>query len=235
MISETLAPGIEIYQGDCIEIMKGMNREIVDLVFTSPPYNVGLSYKSYDDNDNWDVFLEWIDGVYKQIANVTADNGRIYSVLSDRLLFDLKPIQENHGLIFGQLLTWCKPNFGGGAGRITGDWNYLTEQILLFRKGKRTKMINGECNTHSYFVIPTPQSNYKEGRYHPAQFPIRLPNNIISRTPGNVVFDPFMGSGTVGIAAIKNSRGFIGIEIDPDYYAIAKRRIQEALMQPRLL
>ena len=96
-------------------------------------------------------------------------------------------------------------------------------------------MLNGQSNTHSYFEICTPQSNFKEGRFHPAQFPIELPDRIISRTPGNIVMDPFMGSGSTGIAAIKNQRNFIGIEIDPDYYEIAKKRIKEALMQPRLL
>jgi DNA modification methylase len=162
------------------------------------------------------------------------DSGRVYSVLSDRLMFELKPVMENIGFTFGQVLTWYKPNLSGGASRITGDWNYLTEQILLFRKGDRTPMINGKCNTHSYFVIATPQSNFSEGRFHPAQFPIALPDRIISRTPGKVILDPFMGSGSVGLAAIKNDRNFIGIENDPKYYDVSEKRIALAQMQPNL-
>lgn len=226
---------VELILGDCLEVMKGMDDKSVDIVFTSPPYNVGLSYISYDDNRQWPDFLEWLRKVYIQIERVMSDGARLYSVLSDRLLFELKSILDDIGLTFAQLLTWCKPNLVGGAGRVNGDWNYLTEHILLYRKGARTPMQNGYSNTHSYFEICTPQSNFKEGRYHPAQFPIELPNRIISRTPGETVFDPFMGSASVGIAAIKNNRNFIGIEIDETYFSIAERRIKEAQMQPRLL
>jgi len=235
MKHEILAPGIEIYCADCLDVMRDMPDESVDVVFTSPPYNVGLSYGVYDDNREWGEFLSWLYDIYETIGGGLSNTGRLYAILSDLLMFESKQMLDDIGLNFGQVLTWCKPNLVGGAGRITGDWNYLTEQILLYRKGKRTKMLNGQSNTHSYFEICTPQSNFKEGRFHPAQFPIELPDRIISRTPGNIVMDPFMGSGSTGIAAIKNQRNFIGIEIDPDYYEIAKKRIKEALMQPRLL
>lgn len=206
----------------------------VDIVFTSPPYNVGLAYIAYDDNREWNEFIDWLTSVYKEIERVLSDGGRIYSVLSDKLLFDLKPIQDKLGLTFVQILTWCKPNLCGGTSRISGDWNFLTEHILLFRKGKRTPMQNGNSNTHSYFVIATPQSNFKEGRFHPAQFPISLPDRILSRTPGDVVLDPFMGTGSTGLASIRNKRNFIGIEIDPNYFSVAEKRVKEAQIQPRL-
>ena len=207
----------------------------IDIVFTSPPYNVNLNYGVYQDNKDSDEFYNWLFDVYCEIGRVMKDGSRIYSVLSDKLLFEMKTIQEDIGLNFVQILTWCKPNISGKAGRIPGDWNFLTEQILLFRKGKRTPMLNSNTNTHSYFEICTPQSNFKEGRFHPAQFPIELPNRIISRTPGKVILDPFMGAGSVGIAAIRNERDFIGIEIDNDYCNIAKKRIEIELMQPKLM
>lgn len=226
---------IRLYCGDCLEFMRTLPDKSVDIVLTSPPYNVGLKYSTYDDKKDWEQFVRSLTDIYSEIYRIMSDEGaRIYSVLSDRLMFELKPILENIGFDFAQVLTWCKPNLAGGSSRITEDWNFLTEQILLMRKGKRTPMLNGVCNTHSFFVIATPQSNFSEGRFHPAQFPIDLPNRIISRTPGNNVFDPFMGAGSTGIAAVKNGRSFIGCEIDPVYFKIAEKRIHDAQMQPRL-
>jgi DNA modification methylase len=71
---------------------------------------------------------------------------------------------------------------------------------------------------------------------HPSQKPIRLLKDIIvnNTVPGDTIFDPFMGSGTTGVAAVQLGRNFIGCEIDPDYFAIAKKRIAEAQLQPAL-
>jgi DNA modification methylase len=75
-----------------------------------------------------------------------------------------------------------------------------------------------------------------EGRLHPTQKPIGLMKWCIERytSAGDTVLDPFMGSGTTGVACVQTGRNFIGIEIDPTYFAIAERRIAEAQMQPRL-
>ncbi len=114
-------------------------------------------------------------------------------------------------------------------GRITGDWNYLSENILLFRKGKRTPMLRSEIsNTHNWFVETTPQSNFKKDyqkRVHPAQFPVELIRKIISRTPGQVVLDPFCGAGSVCIAARDMDRDYIGIDLSEEYCRLAEERL----------
>ena len=111
----------------------------------------------------------------------------------------------------------------------------MSEPILLFNKGGRTPMLNGEGTTHNYFVIPTPQSNWNlEQKEHPAQWPELLPRCILSRTPGDVVLDPFMGSGTTGVAALRLGRNFIGFERDPKYHAIAMKRLRAAREQLEL-
>lgn len=225
---------VTLHLGDCLEYMKSMPDKSVDLTVTSPPYNVGLKYGEYNDNQKWDLFLSWLNDIYTELYRVTNDGGRVYSVLSDKLMFELKPALEEIGFTFGQVLTWCKPNLSGGASRITGDWNFLTEQILLVRKGKRVPMINSSGNTHSFFVIATPQSNFHEGRFHPAQFPLELPDRIIARTPGKIVFDPFMGSGSTGMAAVRNGRDFIGCELDKAYFKVARNRIDQAVQRPTL-
>jgi len=90
----------------------------------------------------------------------------------------------------------------------------MTEDILLFRKGHRTSMLSSLiCGTWNWFIETTPQRNFKEGRIHPAQMPIRLCLRILSRTPGEPVLDPFAGSGQVCRAAKALGRSYIGIEI----------------------
>lgn len=217
--------------GDCIEVMKSLPQNSVDVVITSPPYNVGLNYNSYEDKiDDYKKFsLDWMKSVY----DVMAESSRLYVILSDKLIFDIRYVGVDAKFDFVQMLTWCKPNFSGKipGGRISQDWNNMTEHILLFRKGKRSSMLAGfdvGTTTHNYFVLASPQSNFKKDkRFHPAQFPMELPFKILSRTPGKTVLDPFMGSGTVGIACKRLGRDFIGIDIDPDYVKLSEDRIND--------
>jgi len=219
----------KIICGDSIDVMREMPNECVDMFITSPPYNIGLGYDEYDDTlsqEDYEMFsYEWIWEAYR----IASDTTRFYLVLDDKLIWSLKPLAEEIGWDFVQLLTWCKPNLSRKIGRITGDWNYLSENILLFRKGKRTPMLRSEIsNTHNWFVETTPQSNFKKNyqhRVHPAQFPVSLIKKIISRTPGQVVLDPFCGVGSVCIAAKELNRDYIGIDMSEKYCELAKDRL----------
>ena len=180
---------------------------------TSPPYNVGLRYDSYNDRipdeEYKDLNREWLADAYR----VMAESGRMYVVLGDSMLWWFRDMAIEAGWIFTQKLVWCKPNFVGSAGKVKNDWNYMTQDILLFRKGKRTPMQSGDTTTHNWFIETVPQSNFHEGRIHPAQFPVSLCMRILDRTPGEPVLDPFAGSGSVAVAAKKSGLTFIGFEI----------------------
>jgi len=225
-----------LYLGDCLEMMKEIPNDSIDVVFTSPPYNCGLPYESYNDNLSNEDFYQFNESWIHSCYSIMSVNGsRLYVVCSGKMIFDLRIIGENIGYKFAQVLTWCKPNLSSGGGKISGDWNFLSEKIMLFRKGKRTAMINADTNTHDWFVIPSPQSNFKKDKkVHIAQFPLGLPKRILSRTPGDVILDPFMGSGTTGVACVQTGRKFIGIEIEPKYFDIAVKRIKDAQQQMRL-
>ena len=90
--------------------------------------------------------------------------------------------------------------------------------------------------TKKYTVIQQGFIAKEKERYHPTQKPVTLLKAIIEdyTNESDTIFDPFMGSGTTGVACVQTGRNFIGIEIDPDYFKIAERRIKEAQMQPRL-
>ena len=220
--------------GDCVSVMDDyIEAESVGLIITSPPYNVGLKYDGYDDNLSQDEFVKfnknWLTSAYR----VMKDSARIYVIVSDKMLFWFKDLGEQVGFTFAQKLVWCKPNFVGSAGKVTNDWNYMTEDILLFRKGKRTRMQNGDTTTHNWFVETVPQTNFKEGRIHPAQLPVSLCMRLIDRTPGNPVMDPFMGSGSVLVAAKKLGRDYIGIDIVENVVNSAKERIEATAIRDR--
>jgi len=216
-----------VHNIDCLEALPMLPDGCVDAVVTSPPYNVNLPYKSFDDNLPDAEYKAWLSDACKQVVRVMAESARAYWVVSDKLVFVLHKIMP---IKFVQLLTWCKPNLAGGGGKVTNDWNCTTEHVMLFRKGKRTPMLSHEgVNTHSYFEIVSPQRNFNcECKVHIAQFPFLLPYTLISRTPADIILDPFAGSGTSGVAAIQLGRKFLGFEIDPSDTEIANKRIEAA-------
>lgn len=221
---------IRLLEGDCREWLGLLEPETVDITLTSPPYNVGLDYGTISDNlkasEYEELSISWLSGTYR----ISKEGGRLYIVVSDNLIFKLRPLAEAIGWKWVQKLTWCKPNFVGTARRVSGDWNFMSEDILLFRKGKRNPMLrDGLGTTHNWFVVSVPQSNFKGGRIHPAQFPEGLCSRILSRTPGRVVFDPFFGSGTVGLVTAKLGRDFVGIELNPEYVGRAEKRLRDEL------
>jgi DNA modification methylase len=216
-----------IYTGDCVQLMKRLPDNSINIILTSPPYNVGLKYDGYEDKlsdrEHKQFTAEWLKEAYR----VTVDTGRLYAIVSDRMLWWFKGKAEKAGWSWGQLLTWCKPNFAGSTQRISGDWNIMSEYILLFRKGSRTSMLNGQgSNTHNWFVETVPQSNFSSGRIHPAQLPLSLCRKILSRTPGEVVLDPFAGSGSVCLAARGLERQYLGFELVPSVARGARARLQ---------
>lgn len=203
---------ILLVNGDALHIP--LADESVGCILTSPPYNVGLNYKGYEDKLPDDEFREFISGSLSECYRVLRDNSRAYFVVGDEMLWWFREAAEYNGFRFVQMLTWCKPNLVGGRGRISKDWHSQSEFIILLRKGKRTPMLASTLsNCYNWFVETVDQSNFKNGRIHPAQFPLSLCVKILSRTPGNPILDPFCGSGQVLRAALALDRPAIGIDL----------------------
>ena len=206
--------------------------ESVGVILTSPPYNVGLKYEGFIDDIPHDEHVEFSKAWIKEAFRVAKEGSRGYFIVSDPMMWWIRPLAEEIGWKFGQLLTWCKPNFAGKPHRISGDWNYMSETILLFRKGKRTPMLEApksySVNTHNWFRDVVPQSNFKEGRIHPAQLPVSLCFKILARTPGDPVLDLFAGSGSVLVAAKQLGRRYVGFDIVESTCRKAKTRVGQS-------
>jgi site-specific DNA-methyltransferase (adenine-specific) len=201
-----------LHLGDCLEYMKSMPDKSVDAVITDPPYGVGLGYSVYKDTEeNW----------YKLMLDFVPEATRISEIVIlpscqiNRLGWIYKNIPPDW------LISWNKGSTGCSSKIGFNDW----EPLLIYGRRKGVWM-------HDYFYCANTE---KMGNYgHPCPKPVGWARWLIDRSDSQIVFDPFMGSGTTGVAAIQLGRNFIGCEIDPTYYAIAEKRIKEATLQPQL-
>jgi DNA modification methylase len=224
-----------IYIGDTEILARALPGKSTDIVFTSPPYNTGMAYETYNDDLDMQDYQRFQQAWLEEAFRVTISGGKMYAIVGDNILWNFRSLAEKAGWIFHQILVWCKPNLVG-SGRITRDWNMLTEWGLLFHKDKRTAMQAGALgiNTHNWIISASAQSNFHghKRKVHPAQMPLAVAHAWLSRTPGQIVYDPFMGSGTTAMAAKILGKRYIGFEIGPATAQLARDRV--ANTQPPL-
>jgi len=223
-----------IVVGDCLDVMRQMPSRSVDLVVTSPPYNVGLDYAgNFNDSQSPEKHKQFSRAWLSALFRVCSDPSRAYVVVSEEMLFWMREMAEDIGWAYVQFVTWCKPNLAS-PGRITKEWNMLTEYAMLLRRGKRTSMLSATgITTHNWIVATTPQTNFngQKKKIHVAQMALELAEKLIARTPGDLVFDPFIGSGTTAVAADRLGRHWFGCDINPEYVEMALKRIEADRLQ----
>ena len=222
---------IDLWQGDCLEVMRNIPDGSVDLVVTDPPYKIQTSgaglYKQADKQyvkelcgmkDGFSpAILDELCRVMKKI--------NIYIFCSQKQIMPLLDYFVKGKKCNWNLLTWHKTNPVPACGN-----KYLTdtEFILFFRE--KGVPIYGEFKTKfTYYVTPLNQKDKKRFG-HPTIKPLEIVQNLIlnSSAENEVVLDPFMGSGTTGVACVCTGRRFIGMDLDPEYFDIAQKRINEA-------
>ena len=225
-----------IKQGDCLELMNEIPDGSIDLIITDPPYkivaggctnkgnmartgilgkNTGAVKKGELFEHNKIKFSEWIPQVYR----ILSENSHCYIMVNGRNLCELQSECDKVGFIYQNLLVWNK-------GNLTPNKWYMNqcEFILMLRKGK-AKNIN---NMGSSTLLNVP--NIIGKKVHPTEKPVELISILIenSSDPGDIVLDPFLGSGTTCVAAVNTNRHYIGFELDEKYFDIACQRLDEA-------
>jgi DNA modification methylase len=204
----------------------------VDAIVTDPPYGIGYASsrttrdKSGAPRINKSTFGKdvYCDTWLCEAFRVLKQDACMYLFTRWDVLSKWKASIEAAGFTVTQRLVWDKKHWKMGDLRYYGS---QVEDVLFCRKGTPTMRYEkrrGNLFSQSASWLP-------EGQYdHPTQKPEGLLAQYIldSTSEGDTVLDPFMGSGSTGAAAIRLGRGFVGIEIDSDFYAIAQRRIQEA-------
>jgi DNA modification methylase len=207
-----------LYCGDCLAIYPQLGEFAI--VLTDPPY--GIAYQSgHATNDLW--------GSARTIANDRDTDARDW--LLTLLPADMPVLCFGSERAFKPIgtrmtLVWDK---GGalGMGALDIPWKPSSERIYVLGKGWV-----GARDEHDVLYCPPVQSMAHNGRLHPNEKPVPLLQRLLRKCPAGTVLDPFMGSGSTGVACVKEQRPFIGIEIDERYFDIACRRIEQAYAQP---
>lgn len=229
---------IDLRLGDCVEIMRGLPDGCVDAVVTDPPYGSGGRDGSVHLNDqsiignkmSRDAHI-WVTRSWaRELHRVTLQDAHTYVFTDWRKHVDVKIAFETTGWECRSVIIWAK---GNGMGEY---WRHSFECILFLTKRLPRKLTHGGC----FNVLNADQfAPVRGSKLHPSEKPVPLMSYLAdaSTYAGQTVLDPFMGSGTTGVACVQTGRNFIGIEIDPGYFAIAERRIAEAQrnFQPQLM
>ena len=244
-----------VLEGDCIEVMKRLPDGTADLVFADPPYNLQLQNELRRPNnskvdavdDDWDQFESFADydrftrAWLNQARRVLKDEGGLWVIGSYHNIFRVGAILQDLGFWILNDVVWRKtnpmPNFRGR--RFTN----AHETLIWASKGPKhaytfnyeaMKALNDELQMRSDWTIPICAGgerlrNTNGDKAHSTQKPEALLHRVIvaSTKPGDVVLDPFFGSGTTGAVARRLGRRFVGIEREAEYARIARERIAE--------
>ena len=221
----------KIYNMDCIEGMRQMPDKSVDLVVTDPPYLIetsGAGIYKQDDKQYVKELNEMKDGFSREVIDELCrimKKLNIYFFCSQKQIIPLIDYFVKEKNCNWNLLTWHKSNPVPACGN-----KYLTDtEFILFFREKGVKIYGEYKSKFTYYVTPLNQKD-KKTYGHPTIKPLDMVSNFIinSSKEGDIVFDPFMGSGTTAVAAMKCNRNFLGYELNPDYYEICNKRIKEA-------
>ena len=218
---------INLMQGDCLELMKCIPDSSVDLIVTDPPYLVNYCrhVKGHrfekpikNDKDSFDLIFEYT----KQCFRVQKDNTNMFCFASIKQYAYFENCLTSAGYKIKNTIIWDKMNGGMGDTSTT----YAPRYEILFYCEKGKTRINGKRFDD---IWQFPRVNRKS-QLHQNQKPIELLERCILQhsIENATVFDGFMGSGSTGVACVNTNRNFIGIELDKEYFDIAKRRITEA-------
>ncbi len=246
----------KIILGDAREVLKKLPDNCIHLMVTSPPYNTG---KEYDEDLTLGEYLDFVEEVMKEVYRVLVWGGRVCFNVADLGRKPYIPLHaylierfEKIGFLMRGIVIWYKGDAVAGGSTAWGTFassvnpvlRDVHEYIIVMSKGsfKREKKPGKEATLSKEEFIEftrsvwkfSPESAKRVG--HPAPFPVELPYRCIQLYTfrGDVVLDPFIGSGTTAVAALMTGRHFVGIDINPEYVEIARKRVEEILKQRRI-
>lgn len=244
---------MQLMCGDCLELMGCIPDGSVDMVLTDPPYSSGglfagdrkektsvkYTNKKYNGSarfqdfsgDNMDQrsFTEFMRWILRK-ARYKAKAGAICAVFVDwRNLPALTDSIQAAGWIWRGIAVWDKGTSRNIPSRFRNDCEYIVWGTNGPRKAVYKKGEGAFPGCYHVSSVPTRQ------KHHQTEKPVALLEKLVAICPeGGTALDPFMGSGSTGVACARTGRGFIGIELDPGYFEIAQQRIAEETSQARL-
>ncbi|MGC5798924.1 site-specific DNA-methyltransferase [Sphingomonas sp. NFX23] len=253
---QAVLPLDQILRGDCIEHMKALPSNSIDMIFADPPYNLQLGGELYrpdgshvdavtDDWDKFDTFAAYdrfTRAWLKEARRILKDDGALWVIGSYHNIFRVGAAVQDLGYWILNDIVWRKtnpmPNFRGTRftnAHETLIWASKGEKAKYHFNYRAMKTLNDELQMRSDWEFPTcggGERLKKNGtKVHPTQKPEALLYRILlaCTKPGDVVLDPFFGTGTTGAVAKRLGRNWIGIDREGDYIEAAQERIEAAL------
>ena len=214
---EHLAEGVSLYLGDCRALLPTLAR--ADVLVTDPPYGIGFESNHVARTTT----AGWMRQQIASDSHVDARGAVLAWHDGDWLRFgsDKRDAPANTR----GTLVWDKGP-ASGMGDLSFPWKGSFELIFVGGKGWQGSRDEGVIKGH--WIV----TRASMGRVHPNEKPESLMKYLLQKSPAETILDPFMGSGTTGVAAVNLGRKFTGIEIEPKYFDIACRRIADALARP---
>lgn len=233
---------LEIKCGDALDLFRSLQKNSVDLIIADPPYNLGKDYGNNHDLKGFDEYLAFTEKWIAEAKRVLKPNGTIYVFMGVRFISYLYDIMERqHGLYFNSWIVW---HYTQGLGKTKG-FSPRHDDILVFNKSKKF--------TFNLDDIRVPQKYYRERnnmrganpgdvwqfshvhyshpnrQNHPTQKPEGIIERIVlaSSNKGELVLDPFSGSGTTLRVCQQLERKALGFELNPEYVELTKERLAE--------
>ncbi|MFQ3573699.1 MAG: site-specific DNA-methyltransferase [Thermodesulfovibrionales bacterium] len=229
--------------------MKELPANSVDLVFADPPFNIGIKYDKYNDNLSYDEYYKWSENWIAQTYRILKNDGSIYIAMGDEFAAEINIILKRSGFYFRNWIIWYY-TFGQNQRK---KFNRAHTHILYFTKNRNKFKFNSEAiripsarqlvyndkRANPQGKIPDDVWEFSRvcGTFkerlgeHPCQMPESLLERIIktSSEPGDIVLDPFGGTGTTAMVAKKLRRNYITMEISENYYEIIIKRLNDQI------
>lgn len=250
---------VRLIHGDSVEVLAALPERSVDVIFADPPYflsNGGTTCqagkrvsvdkggwdRSQGAEDNHEFNRRWLAACQR----VLSDDGTIWVSGTAHVIFSVGYAMQQLGFKLLNDVIWEKPNPPPNLS--CRYFTHSTELILWAARGRKSKHYfdysamkqkNGGKQMKNVWRFTAPGKTEKQHGRHPTQKPLGLLDQLLraSCPPGGRALDPFNGSGTTGVAAAKLGLGYVGIELDPEYLALSKRRLLEAVpdwqLEPR--
>lgn len=248
------AYGLWLYHANCIEFMDALlthyPRGIFDMIFADPPYflsNGGITCQAgkmvkvnkgkWDKSQGAELNHEFNRSWLARCQRLLKPNGTIWVSGTHHVIHSVGYAMQQLGMKILNDITWEKPNPPPNLS--CRYFTHSTETIIWAAKTERSKhffnydlvrQINGGKQMKTVWTIPAPIGEEKGLGKHPTQKPITLLEKIIlaSTKEGDLIYDPFAGSSTTGVAAIMTRRRFVGTELEPEFIALSRARLEQA-------
>jgi len=241
--------------GDCIKILAKADRPFADLIFADPPFNIGYKYDKYNDKVKSKNYIAWTEDWMRACYDVLKPAGSFYIAIGDDYAANVKIIADKLGLFMRNWIIWhytfgqqTKNKFARSHTHIlyfVKDKDNFTFNDYAIRVPSDRQLLYNDKRANPAGKLPDDVwsqfsrvcGTFKErAGWHPCQMPEMLLKRIIavSSNPGQLVLDPFIGSGTTAAAAYQSDRDYLGIDISRDYVLKVRERLAKLKKQKRV-